>query len=709
MKKFLVVFMLSMLFIMYVVAIDEMLLFSEDELVTVATKTPIKFKDAPASMTVISQAQIQAMGYTTLSEILQTVPGIYISTSERHLRRLAIRNIASSYNDKALLLIDGIPYRELFYGHLFIDEHFPIEIIKQIEIVRGPGSALFGTNAFAGVINIVTKDFEDIDKTENNMMNCEKSKEVNNSDTRIVNHMNIKVGTHDFSEFAILSTAKFPDDSELILFGRKYETLGSGPQYSRKHKRRAYPTDPARAKTFILKWNYNNFKVSTFYFEFQHKFQMLTDLPAEIDLYNFFTYKDIGVNLFYDYDLTKLIKVEFKLSYQNYDDWSFYQWTTAFEESPGIVDIISTYDVWPIKKSRLGFGQIQVNYDVFQNNKLSLGFEYSYEEIIDVRDLYINKATGEIMAPYADPAIGPYDFWVEPIVKHNKVFYIQDQQKIGKFDFLLGLRNDIHEVFGTTTSPRVAVVYTHDPRLMLKVMYGSAFRAPSYRELFTKVPNPSWIKGNEDLDPESIETKEIEIVFMPREDISLTLNIFESTISDLIGRGGEIGVNEIYENSENQVNIKGIEFTHRVKRNKLQFELNFSYCEAFDSETEELLASLPTTQGNLKLIYSPSKNLNIALMNVYVGSRARWADDMNNYKGNIVDPRYPIDEKRPDVKEYFRTDLNILLDLNNKSQVSLHCFNLFNKRYYDPYYKSPYLFDIQGPRRMVHLSFTHSF
>ncbi|MCK4667843.1 TonB-dependent receptor [Candidatus Dependentiae bacterium] len=709
MKKILVVFMLSFLFIMYVGAIDETLLFSEDELVTVATKTPKKFKDVPASMTIITQAQIQAMGYTTLSQILQTVPGIYISTSERHLRRLAIRNVTSSYNDKALLLVDGIPYREVFYGHLFIDEYFPIEIIKQIEILRGPSSALYGTNAFAGVINIVTKNFSDIDKTENNVKDCEKTKTVTDSGTRIVNNLNIKVGTHDLSEFAVLSAAKFQDGSEVIIYGRKYETKGSGPQYSRKHQRNAIGADPAMAKTFMLKWNYHNLKISTFYFEFQHIFHTNWDLPAEVKIYDFFQYKDVGFDVFYDFNITEKLSVELKLSYQNYDDSSFYHLTTKFEEEPGVEDFIVTWDIWPIKKSQAGFAELHFNYDIFQNNTLSFGIEYTIEEIIDVRDLYIERATGSMVAPDADPAIGPYSYWVDPVTKHNKVFYVQDQQKLGKFDFIVGMRTDIHEVFGTTTSPRAAVVYNHGSRLILKAFYGSAFRAPSYRELFTKVSDPSWIKGNEDLDPESIETKEIEIVFMPNENTSLTLNIFESKITNLIGRGGILGVDEIYENSENEIDIKGIEFTHRVKRNKLQFDLNFSYCEAYDSETNELLPNLPTTQGNFKLIYSPSKNLNLSIMNVYVGSRVRWPDDTNTYYGKPVDPKYPMGEPRPDVEEYFRTDVNVLLDLNNRTRVNLHCFNVFDIKYYDPYYKKPYQFDIQGPGRMVHLSLVYYF
>ncbi|HDS09639.1 MAG TPA: hypothetical protein ENN73_05365, partial [Firmicutes bacterium] len=200
MKKSFFALFLVVLLISGVIGIDETLLFSEEELITVATKTPVQKKAAPAAVTVITKAQIEAMGYTTLAEILQSVPGIYISISERHMRRLAIRNLTSSYNDKALLLINGIPYREVFYGHLFLDEYFPVDMIKQIEIVRGPSSALYGTNAFSGVINIITLSGSDL-------KDCDGYDLENGGGLQ--QNLTVRAGTHDTSEIAVISGGKY--------------------------------------------------------------------------------------------------------------------------------------------------------------------------------------------------------------------------------------------------------------------------------------------------------------------------------------------------------------------------------------------------------------------------------------------------------------------------------------------------------------------
>ena len=136
---------------------SELLLFREDELETVSTKIPMKVEASPSSVTVFNAEQIKKLGITTIAEILQMAPGIYVSSSERYIKRIAVRGIISSYNDKVLLMIDNTPVREIFYQHAFISEYIPIDNIDRIEVIRGPGSALYGANAFSGTINIITK------------------------------------------------------------------------------------------------------------------------------------------------------------------------------------------------------------------------------------------------------------------------------------------------------------------------------------------------------------------------------------------------------------------------------------------------------------------------------------------------------------------------------------------------------------------------
>ncbi len=96
-------------------------------------------------------------GFTTIQDVLNTVPGIQIQEYRAGHQLVWIRGVQARYNNKVLLLVDGVPMRDSYYGNFNIDEMFPLEVIEKIEILNGPGSVLYGANSFSGVISITTK------------------------------------------------------------------------------------------------------------------------------------------------------------------------------------------------------------------------------------------------------------------------------------------------------------------------------------------------------------------------------------------------------------------------------------------------------------------------------------------------------------------------------------------------------------------------
>ena len=135
---------------------------------SIATGTATPLDKAAAVTTVITEEDILAMGATDLDEILETVPGLHVSRSEQLLTpKYIFRGITSTYNPQALLLINGVPVTTLVFGNRgLIWGGMPIKAIKRIEIIRGPGSAVYGADAYSGVINILTKTANDIAGTE---------------------------------------------------------------------------------------------------------------------------------------------------------------------------------------------------------------------------------------------------------------------------------------------------------------------------------------------------------------------------------------------------------------------------------------------------------------------------------------------------------------------------------------------------------------
>ena len=142
---------------------DESEFFAFDQkLVTVATRFAQSPKKAPNVVTVIDAQQIRERGYRTISDAFRDLPGAYVWTAQEGRKLVALRGVVSADNNKILLLVDGVPLYDGVYTHAWIDDYLPLHHVRQIELIEGPGSAIYGTNAFAGVINVVTWDGADL-------------------------------------------------------------------------------------------------------------------------------------------------------------------------------------------------------------------------------------------------------------------------------------------------------------------------------------------------------------------------------------------------------------------------------------------------------------------------------------------------------------------------------------------------------------------
>lgn len=148
---------------------EEMILFQEIPSVYSASKYEQKVTEAPSSVTIITADEIKKYGYLNFAEILRSVRGFHI-TYDRNYHYLGVRGfgLPGDYNTRILLLIDGHRINDAIYEQAPLGTDFPIDIdlIERIEIIRGPGSSLYGTNAFFAVINVITRrgrDFKGIE------------------------------------------------------------------------------------------------------------------------------------------------------------------------------------------------------------------------------------------------------------------------------------------------------------------------------------------------------------------------------------------------------------------------------------------------------------------------------------------------------------------------------------------------------------------
>lgn len=129
------------------------------EVTEIASGSPTPLNRAAAITTVITSTDLRRTGARDLEDALMSVPGLYVSRSDQAFTPMYIfRGIYGSLNPQALLMINGIPRKTLPHGNRGNGwVTMPVEAIDRIEVIRGPGSALYGADAFAGVINIITK------------------------------------------------------------------------------------------------------------------------------------------------------------------------------------------------------------------------------------------------------------------------------------------------------------------------------------------------------------------------------------------------------------------------------------------------------------------------------------------------------------------------------------------------------------------------
>ena len=148
---------------------DLALVYGDKSTISIATGSTQPLRRAPSVASIITSQDIAAMGAKDLDDVLETVPGIHVTRPAiRYASTYVFRGIFNGVtNTQVLLLQNGIPTTTMYSGDKgYAWVGVPVENIARIEIIRGPGSALYGADAYAGVINIITKTATDTPGTE---------------------------------------------------------------------------------------------------------------------------------------------------------------------------------------------------------------------------------------------------------------------------------------------------------------------------------------------------------------------------------------------------------------------------------------------------------------------------------------------------------------------------------------------------------------
>ncbi len=449
---------------------SELLSFEDIPLVIGAAKHEQRQADAPASVTVVTADEIEIYGYRSLADILRTQPGFYVHSDGLN-SFVGVRGFLrpGEWNARVLVLVDGRPTREPTYGqtHLDRDMVVPIELIKRVEIIRGPGSALYGANAVFAVINIITRSGADV-----------------------ANYGEVKTqgGNKDTGRVAATAGHKFDNGWDIIASGDRFTSQGdrdihypnvNDPAYNYGH---IINSDYEGSGSMFIKATNGDFTVEADYMK------RIKDNSAATFLASWFNSGQMredrsDFSLRYDHQIDDELSLHALAFYSTY----------GYRQHWGIdaTDDVPAYTYYTRAVSAWCGQDVHLDWQTSTKNRVIFGTE-AMESTETLQNDY-NTVDGTLLD--TNPS---FNWWS---------LYAQDEYTPQDWvTFVAGLRGDFLQRFNPLLDPRLAVILRISQEDTVKLMYGRAFRAPNLYEMFYNTPGTN--TGNTDLKPEINNTYE---------------------------------------------------------------------------------------------------------------------------------------------------------------------------------------------------------
>lgn len=498
--------------------------YGDEEMVSIVSGYQQPLSKAPAIATVITAADIKAMGATDIDDVLESVPGLHVGrNSHTYGPVYTFRGIYSQYNQQVLMLQNGIPLTTAYMGNRGnIWAGLPVENISRIEVIRGPGSALYGADAFAGVINIITKSADEIDETRIGV----RMGSFNTRDAWMQHG-------GEWNRVKVAAYLRVGDT------GGFRETLRSD---SMTVKQPGVSLTPGPVNTMYdaidgsLDLSYDKWQLR---FGVKERSNVGTYAGVSGALDPLGRHKSSRYNAdltWNDPELTKNIGLKLQASYYDYMEQSRLRLLPPGATTVGTFadGMIGNPDKWD-RGIRLSE---DTTWSGLAGHKLLTGVGYNFIELYKTRSSanFTFTTVGQNSVPVPVGAVvdnNQTEPFMLPHQRHVYFGYIQDEWSFARdWTLTAGVRHDRYSDVGNTTNPRLALIWEAAHNLTAKLMFGQAFRAPSFIELYG-INNPV-VKGNPDLKPEIITTVEAAAAWQPRDDTRLNLSLFRYDWRDVI-------------------------------------------------------------------------------------------------------------------------------------------------------------------------------
>jgi len=561
----------------------------EETMVVSASATEQNLKDAPASISVITQQDLQRKTVQNLKEVLKEVPGVQLTNEGDNRQGVSIRGLSSSYT---LILVDGkrVNSRNAVFRHNDFDLNWiPVDAIERIEVVRGPMSSLYGSDALGGVVNIITRK---VGKSWHGTFTA---------DTTVQEHRD----RGDTWNGQFFTSGPLIDD----VLGVKVS--GNLAKREKDAQQQSSTGETPRIEGF-------------------------TNRNANVE-FNWTPNQDHDFDFAYgrdrqDRDSDSLAKD--RLDRETWAIGHHGRWDLGNSElrfygekidnnDPGSTSTITSESNTLDGKYVLPIGAI--------NQLLTFGGEYRHDSLTDPVNLTGGTSSKTSANQYA--------------------LFLEDEWRIiDPLAFTAGLRMDDHETYGDHWSPRAYLVYNATDTLTIKGGWSTAFKAPSLLQLSPDWTTGSCrgaceIVGSADLKPETSESYEIGLYYAGEEGwldgVTASVTTFQNDIDDMINidRTPNRNLAPTYSNfvgfnrdgepifryyNVNKARIRGVETELKVPFNdQWKLTLNYTYNDGRDLSAgdNKPLSSLPFHTANGTLDWTPLDDWSFYVSGNYTGEQ----------------------------------------------------------------------------------------
>lgn len=556
---------------------DEELLFAEIPTVYAASRHEQPVAQAPAAVTIITREDIRKYGYRTLGQALASVPGFYVS-DDRGYQYLGVRGIGlpSDYNARVLFLLNGLPLNDKYYGGLTM-ELTPdlLDAIDRIEVVKGPSSALFGTDALFATVNIITRSGAAV---KGAIVSAEVGSDpsgrgvftygnllTNGVDLFLSGHYENGTGERSLS-FGKFGSAHNADDQWLsdAFLSAKYQDFFLQLWYADRLK--VIPT--GQYGTIV-----GDDRTTT------RDTRYLTELRWQHTLSD---------------DKTLMMRAY-------YEDYP-YHGVFVYDDPMLARDAEQTDDRW------LAY-EAQFNWQPIQRHQLTLGslFEYHWTQLSG----HETDPAGNVTFVYPG-ANNDFSYWA---------VYLQDEfQVLPQLALVVGGRYDAYPDFHVQrTTPRASLIWTATKQTTLKLLYGQAFRAPTEYERTYPAGSGSGT-DNLSLKPEQITTYELVLDQDFHHGLNGQFSLFRNDAEKLIAATVDNQSDTVFENLSS-VRTWGVEAELTKKfANAVRGFVNGTWQQSRENASAPI--NSPEWIGNLGVVVPVvGDKLSVALRENYVSSR----------------------------------------------------------------------------------------